>query len=144
MGKYASLEDRLLANSVRADFIFPEAEWHRFIYDETFCWIWSGPYGTNRRPHIGFRYKSGPRKGKVRTEGASRVSIRTFRGRTIRKDYVVRHLCNNNACINPMHLRGGSRKQNTADSIEAGTHRTPFAKPGSANHTSSKVRSTWE
>lgn len=144
MGKYANLEERLLANSVRADFVFPEQDWSRFLYDGTFCWIWTGPYRTSGYPQISFRFKSGPRKGKVKTDGAHRVSLRVFRGRTLRAKYVARHLCNNRCCINPMHLRGGTHAQNTDDMMKAGTHRTPFVKPDSPNHTSNRLKTPWE
>lgn len=36
---------------------------------------------------------------------------------------VVRHLCNNPRCINPLHLTDGTHKQNTADMVSAGRHR---------------------
>lgn len=37
---------------------------------------------------------------------------------------VVRHLCNNAPCVNPLHLRFGTRSENARDSVEAGTHRS--------------------
>jgi predicted DNA-binding protein YlxM (UPF0122 family) len=40
--------------------------------------------------------------------------------------YVVRHLCNNRKCCNPFHLKHGSPKENTQDSINCGSH--PFYK----------------
>ena len=36
-------------------------------------------------------------------------------GRPPRKGEVVRHLCNNRACINPEHLKVGSQRQNLND-----------------------------
>lgn len=125
------MEDRLLANSARADYLLPQAEWGSYLYDGTFCWLWLGatkPANVLRYPTISARWKAGPRKGKVKTDGAHRVSLRVFRGRTLRKDYVARHLCNNSLCINPMHLSGGTRKQNTAGMMESGRHRSPWVK----------------
>lgn len=129
--KYESLEARLLANSVRADLILPESDWGQFFYGDSFCWLWCGATRqgkTHKYPAISRRMKSGPRKGKVVSDGAHRVSLRVFRGRTLRAKYVARHLCNNSLCINPMHLMGGTRKQNTADMMKAGRHYTPWRK----------------
>lgn len=33
---------------------------------------------------------------------------------------VVRHLCNNPGCINPLHLRAGTQKENAADRVAHG------------------------
>lgn len=33
---------------------------------------------------------------------------------------VVRHVCNNPACVNPSHLRGGTQKNNAEDRVNSG------------------------
>lgn len=33
--------------------------------------------------------------------------------------FVVRHICNNPACINPAHLRGGTQKDNAEDRVNS-------------------------
>ena len=35
---------------------------------------------------------------------------------------VVRHTCDNKRCVNPVHLLGGTQKENIQDSIERGLH----------------------
>ncbi len=38
---------------------------------------------------------------------------------------IIRHSCNNPPCVNPAHLIDGTNKENTQDSIKAGTHKIP-------------------
>lgn len=53
---------------------------------------------------------------------AHRVIYRCFYGE-ITKGLVIRHLCNNPACINIKHLKIGSRKDNAQDAVKAGSYR---------------------
>jgi hypothetical protein len=49
-----------------------------------------------------------------------RLSYCLFNG-PIAVGLVVRHLCNNSKCVNPLHLKTGTQKDNIRDSIESGT-----------------------
>ncbi|MES3001320.1 MAG: HNH endonuclease [Pseudomonadota bacterium] len=114
---YGDMRERIVANSVTSE--APAA-------CGGFCWLWMGAVDRSGYPTMGVRWKTGPRKGKVRTLRAHRESVRAFTGRTVRKDYVVRHLCGCRWCVNPEHLQGGTQSQNVRDSIQHGTHWSPF------------------
>ena len=120
MAKYADMGERLRANSIlSADKVF----------NATPCWEWVGKF-RNGYPAMTMRYKSGPRKGKVATVGAHRVSVQFFhKGKRVTPKTVIRHLCNNPRCVNPGHLKGGTASQNVRDAIKACTHKTPFRDP---------------
>lgn len=117
------IQERVVANSVLGD---------ELTYAGEPRWLWMGAIDRGGYPTMGVRWKSGPRKGKVRTLRAHRESVKAFTGRTVRKDYVVRHLCGVRCCVNPAHLQGGTQKQNVADSLAHGTHRSPFYPEGDA------------
>lgn len=72
---------------------------------ENGCWEWVGYYGSG-----GYGMMS--RDGK--NQRAHRISYEAYKGH-IPKGMVVRHTCDNPACINPDHLILGSQKDNVAD-----------------------------
>jgi hypothetical protein len=75
------------------------------------CWEWTGKtYGG-----YGF-IKAG-----YHQDRAHRWSMRLLRPDDYNDLLLVCHKCNNSRCINPSHLYMGSRKDNTRDSIKAGT-----------------------
>lgn len=119
--RYDSLCDRIIANSVLSP--TPEEQ-----YRGTPCWVWIGPARRDGRPVISMRAKSGPRKGKVITYSAYRISVREFTNRRVTPKMVIMHMCNNKHCVNPDHLRGGTQKQNVQHCVKSGRHKTPFRK----------------
>lgn len=122
---YASLADRIIANSALSE---------TQHYDGTPCWNWTGSTKRNRSGmlygRMNFRYKSGPRKGKVYSMTAHRASVKAFhKGKRITPKTVVMHLCNNSLCVNPAHVRGGTQIQNVRQCVKDGRHKTPFRDP---------------
>jgi hypothetical protein len=123
--KYATLGDRIIANSLMSETL---------AHNGTPCWIWTGKVKRNRSGMLygamTFRYKSGPRKGKVYNMAAHRASIKAFKqGKRITPKTVVMHLCNNSLCVNPAHLLGGTASKNMKQCVKDGRHKTPFRDP---------------
>lgn len=78
------------------------------------CWEWQSRVGDR-----GY--------GRIRYDGRDRRSHRVayeVANRGIPEGAWVLHKCDNKTCVNPAHLYAGNPKDNTQDSIEAGTH--PF------------------
>lgn len=122
--KYASLEERIIANSVQS----PTSSWNG-----TACWLWTGAATVNRSGQrygkINVRIKRGPNKGKVRSAKAHRLSLVAFRGRRLTTRMVAKHLCNNSLCVNPMHLSGGSQRSNVRQCVDEGRHGNMYRAP---------------
>ena len=83
------------------------------IDGSTSCWEW-----------IGNRSVSG--YGSIcvngRHERAHRVSVKIFHGVEIPDGYFVLHSCDHPWCVNPFHLRIGTRAENVRDSVERRRH----------------------
>lgn len=120
--KYASMEDRIIANSVLSE----EHE-----YNGERCWEWLGRYKVNRSgkryPVLTMRFKRGPRKGKVRTVLVHRLVIVVFKGRIMTPRMVGMHLCNNSMCVCPNHLEGGTQRKNVRQCVADGRHRNQYS-----------------
>lgn len=75
------------------------------------CWNWSG--GNSGRGYGKFRYRG-------KNGMAHRFAYEAFVG-IIPDKYDIDHICHNRSCVNPLHLRPVTRKQNLQNL--SGAHR---------------------
>jgi HNH endonuclease len=91
--------------------------WDRFIknvHETKSCWFWTG----NKHS-----YGYGILKDKGGTLLAHRLAPYFFRGIQVPDHLNVLHICDTPQCVNPDHLRLGTAKENTLDSISKGVMR---------------------
>jgi len=96
---------------------------------DTGCWIWTG---TLSNSGYGYFKSIAGRKGLGRGDIAHRLSHKLFIG-PIPDGLDVLHSCDTPACVNPNHLRAGTRKENMADCIKRGRFKLPAPRPGTLN-----------
>lgn len=111
--KYASMGERLLANSVIPPVDSPDYHEHA----GSPCWIWIGRVSYRGYPQINVR-----KDGKHERLYAHRLSIVELGGRRLRSDHIGKHLCNNTVCISPHHLAGGTQSTNMQQCVRDGRH----------------------
>ena len=77
------------------------------------CILWTGRLDANGYPRV---YLDGDDRG------AHRDAIRRREGLTWEqmRGVVVRHICHNAICVNPLHLKIGTHADNVADRVAAG------------------------
>lgn len=91
-------------------------EWFWSFVDKTMdCWEWTGA----RHPH-GYGWAPFKRDGE---RLAHRVSYLISKG-PIPEGMHILHSCDNPPCVNPDHLRAGTRRENALDMHERGRHST--------------------
>ena len=81
------------------------------------CWLWTGAINWCGYGYIGKRF----RRGKHKNQSAHRVVFEMYKGK-IPRGKVVRHTCDNPACVNPNHLLVGTTQDNKNDSVTRGRH----------------------
>lgn len=90
------------------------AHWQEKITVIGECWNWHNASAP------------GARYGMIRHEGRMMGAHRAMWQRTnghIPAGMVVRHNCDNPACVNPAHLLLGTQSDNILDAVERGRHR---------------------
>lgn len=94
----------------------------RFAVDElTGCHNWTGSKGNKGYGQFKERLFPGSGGTKLKHVKAYRASYELHRG-PIPEGMLIRHLCNNPACINPEHLALGTNQDNVNDKMKAGRH----------------------
>ncbi|MFB9762483.1 HNH endonuclease [Ectobacillus funiculus] len=94
----------------------PERFDQKWCEDENSCWEWQG---TKDRYGYGRFYLNGKK------EKAHRVAYQLHK-EDIPVGQMVRHTCDNRACVNPEHLELGTAEQNTQDKVERYRQPWPF------------------
>lgn len=124
--RYASMTERIKANSrPNPKHVFngvPCRDWTGSVFPRS---DWPDVPREQHYGRIGVRFKAGPRKGQVKSTGAHREAVKAS-GRRLGSKSPARHYCNRPICVEQLHLRGGTQRQNVRDSIKAGNHKTPF------------------
>lgn len=85
------------------------------------CWEWTGTRNYLRGGYGTFRES---RKSGHRIFRAHRLAYELTFG-SIPDGLVVRHVCDNPPCVNPLHLLAGTQKENIADMMARGRHNAP-------------------
>lgn len=78
--------------------------------EQTGCLLWTGAVDTSGRPHAHWH-------GKRRK---AHIMAFTCAGGVLPEGYLLRHLCNNARCCNPLHLKVGTHVENMADKAASG------------------------
>ena len=81
--------------------------------DPNRCWIWLGGKTTDGYGQTTFHKKH---------RRATHVAFFLQNGRWVTPGMVLRHKCDNPACVNPRHLIEGTQKQNIGDQITRRRH----------------------
>lgn len=82
------------------------------------CWPWQA--GRDHRGEYGRAFDG------FNTRQAHALALELVIGRRIKPGLLVLHSCDNPPCCNPQHLREGTVRDNTRDSIIRGRKRTPY------------------
>lgn len=93
--KYASLEDRIIGNSVLSE---------EGAYGGSRCWDWIGTFGTGGGAGGAYPQMSLRLNGKHTVQRVHRLALKAFRGVELGPDEHADHLCFRRCCVNPMHL----------------------------------------
>lgn len=88
-----------------------------FVKDSSGCHVWVKSKDRNGYGKISILRKS---------VQAHRYSWEMYNNQKIPDDMVVMHLCNNKCCVNPEHLKIGSRSENSAHAVMTNRARVNF------------------
>lgn len=89
------------------------------------CWPWPGTTRANLGVNVVVGTYGRMGVGGNRSDYAHRVSYRLHHGDIPSGSHVL-HSCDNPPCVNPAHLRVGTRSENVAEAVSKGRHFSPF------------------
>lgn len=97
------------------DALTPDFILKRSVEMSNGCIEWQGPRDKDGYGRVYFDYKTYP---------TSRLMARLVYGEPEPGMFAL-HSCDNPPCVNPQHLRWGTPKENTQDSVRKGRHNPP-------------------
>lgn len=100
------------------------------------CLLWTGSVNKCGYGLVSVRRGDGSYHGQLAHREFYKIVVRD-----ISPDEILLHSCDNRSCINPLHLRVGTRSENNADKVSKGRQRAPNGVDnGSAKLTEDDVR----
>jgi hypothetical protein len=82
------------------------------------CWIWTGAKHSKEQGYGKFRLKI---NGEWKTVNAHKAAYLLFKG-PVPAGKVVAHQCNNERCVNPLHLEPETQSENMKFCVKSGRH----------------------
>lgn len=103
---------------------FTERHWNKIaITGPNDCWIWTGSCDSRGYGQIRVSRNYAPRVTRVMLAWVDGIEIPD-------KDTFVLHSCDIPSCVNPMHLRWGSHKENVRDAVGRKRYKNNFNMQG--------------
>ena len=117
--KYCSHSCRAIGTMKMRSLPLEDRFWRKVkVKSENDCWLWTAATTNGGYGVIGHRDK---------TVRAHRLSYEMANG-PIPRNHVVRHKCDNPACVNPDHLEIGTQADNICDAVSRNRNRGPTRK----------------
>ena len=86
--------------------------YHNSVENHQGCWLWAGCIHHNGYGVKGWKQKQ---------HRVHILSYKLFKG-DIAEGLIIRHLCGNRTCCNPLHLEAGTHSENAIDAVKHKSH----------------------